>query len=94
MGKVLEDGEFGRWVPVDEDEGGSCAGTNGRDGDVSQTSVNDSTFMSMEGRTIVPTYGEDLITSTEEFLKKYQEVMEKKLAMIDEELEEMDKKQS
>jgi len=94
MGIVVEEGEFGRWVPVDEDEDGLSAGTNGRDGEVLRTRVKGSTSVWMEERTNVPTYGEDPITSTEEFLKKYRDVMEKKLAIIDEELEEMDKEQS
>jgi hypothetical protein len=42
----------------------------------------------------VPTYGKDPITSTEEFLRNYWQVMEKKLATIDEKLEELKAKES
>ncbi|KAL7542441.1 hypothetical protein ACHAXR_011783 [Thalassiosira sp. AJA248-18] len=77
MGRVLEEGEFGKWVPIDDEEY-SAVELNGSNGDMSQASV--------------PTYGEDPITSTEEFLQMYREKMEKKLASIDEALEEMDNK--
>jgi len=97
MGKVLEGGEYGNWVPIDEENttnGSSDFNTstdmNGSNGDMSQT--NGSSSISMEKTNGVPTYGEDPITSTEEFLKKYRDVMEKKLASIDEKLEEMDNK--
>ena len=40
----------------------------------------------------VPTYQEDPITSTEEFLRKYREQMEKMLQRIDEQLAELDSK--
>ena len=74
------DGEFGSFVPVDEE----C--------DVSTPQADCST--PIDGINGVPTYGEDPITSTEKFLKQYKEVMEKKLEEIEEELEEMDSKAS
>eukprot|EP00579_Thalassiosira_antarctica_P030379 CAMPEP_0202030386 /NCGR_PEP_ID=MMETSP0905-20130828/64468_1 /ASSEMBLY_ACC=CAM_ASM_000554 /TAXON_ID=420261 /ORGANISM="Thalassiosira antarctica, Strain CCMP982" /LENGTH=636 /DNA_ID=CAMNT_0048594183 /DNA_START=112 /DNA_END=2020 /DNA_ORIENTATION=+ len=80
MGKVLEGGEYGNWVPIDEENttnGSSDFNTstdmNGSNGDMSQT--NGSSSISMEKTNGVPTYGEDPITSTEEFLKKYRDVM-------------------
>lgn len=79
FGKVIEDGEFGSFVPVDEECG------------VSTSQADCSTLDGING---VPTYGEDPITSTEKFLKQYKEVMEKKLEKIEEELEEMDSKAS
>ena len=80
LGKVIEDGEFGSFVPIDEE----C--------DVSTSQADCST--PIDGINGVPTYGEDPITSTEKFLKQYKEVMEKKLEKIEEELEEMDSKAS
>ena len=41
----------------------------------------------------VPTFGADPSTSTEAFLQKYRQVMEKKLASIDEKLEELEAKE-
>ena len=64
FGKVIEDGEFGSFVPIDEE----CV--------VDSTSQTD--CAPIDGTNGVPTYGEDPITSTEKFLKQYKEVMEKK----------------
>lgn len=84
MGKVLEEGEYGKWIPITEEELSS-------NGDMPIN--NGFSSLPTEGQTNgVPTYGEDPITSTEEFLKKYRDVMEKKLATIDDQLEEMDNK--
>mmetsp|Transcript_8552 Transcript_8552/g.19174 ORF Transcript_8552/g.19174 Transcript_8552/m.19174 type:complete len:573 (-) Transcript_8552:56-1774(-) len=96
LGKVTGEGEFGTWVSIDEAANDSSYGVATMNGDttVSQTnngSASASTAISTEGTNGVPTYGEDPITSTEEFLKKYRDAMEKKLEKIDEKLEEMDK---
>ncbi len=81
LGIVLEEGELGKWVTIDE------VGSNRNVVAPSQMIIS---FESTHG---VPTYGEDPLTSTEKFLEKYRDVMEKKLASIDEKLKEMDAKE-
>ena len=81
LGVVLEEGEFGKWVEIDdESEVSDMLPTIG------------SSPISNDETSGVPTYGKDSITETEEFLKKYKQQMEKKLQSIDEKLEEMDNK--
>ena len=96
LGIVLEEGEFGKWVAIDdagiENSLGADWGTIGGNGATLQPSS--SSEISLDYTNGVPTYGEDPITSTEEFLRKYRQVMEKKLASIDEKLEELDAKES
>lgn len=107
LGRVLEEGEYGRWVPTDDngdfapsdDSAGKNAHTNGSDGNTQRS--NDSVFKlrdttdgmptSGDATNGVPTYGNEPITSTEEFLKMYRDVREKKLAIIDEQSEEINK---
>jgi hypothetical protein len=95
LGIVLEEGEFGKWVAIDdagiENSLGADWGTIGGNGATLQP--NSSSEISLDYTNGVPTYGEDPITSTEEFLRKYRQVMEKKLASIDEKLEELDAKE-
>ena len=83
LGRVLEEGEYGKWITIDEDmiANGNISQVNG-----AQSST------SLEEPNGVPTYGEEPLTETEDFLRKYKGVMEKKLAAIDEQLEEMDSK--
>jgi hypothetical protein len=88
FGMVLDEGEHGKWIPIEESD--MMSSTNGNslamDGsNVDPTSTNGET----NG---VPTYGEDPITSTEHFLQKYREEMEQKLASIDQKLDELDRK--
>ncbi|KAL9185406.1 hypothetical protein ACHAXT_003183 [Thalassiosira profunda] len=84
LGRVLEEGEHGKWIPIDE-LGTELNGNNGASMQTTQSPI--------EGASGgVPTYGEDPITSTEEFLRKYKAVMKQKLAAIEEEIEEMDSK--
>ena len=52
------------------------------------------TEISLDYTNGVLTYGKDPIMSTEEVLRKYWQVMEKKLASIDENLEELEAKES
>ena len=76
LGKVLEGGDYGKWVPIDEEnttQNGSSGvntstDTNVSNGDMSQT--NGSSSM-VRIRSLQP-------TSPEEFLKKYRDVTEKK----------------
>ncbi|KAL7483664.1 hypothetical protein ACHAW6_009348 [Cyclotella cf. meneghiniana] len=80
LGTIFEDGEFGKWEAGfdNSDEIG-----NGESAVV----------LTANGGTIgVPTYGEDPITSTEEFLQMYRAQMEKKLQNIDAQLAELDSK--
>ena len=74
LGIVLEEGELGKWVTIDE------VGGNRNVVAPLKTIIS---FKSTHG---VPTYGEDPLTSTEKFLEKYRDVMEKKLASIDKKL--------
>ncbi|KAL3763316.1 hypothetical protein ACHAW5_007708 [Stephanodiscus triporus] len=98
LGIVLEEGEFGKWVGIDEagneDSLRADWGVIGGDGAPPQPSS--SPKISLEDTNGVPTYayGDDPITSTEEFLRKYRQAMEKKLASIDEKLEELEAKES
>jgi hypothetical protein len=96
LGIVLEEGEFGKWVAIDdagiENSLRADWGTIGGNGATLQPGI--SSEISLDYTTGVPTYGEDPITSTEDFLRKYRQVMEKKLASIDEKLEELDAKES
>mmetsp|Transcript_4886 Transcript_4886/g.12259 ORF Transcript_4886/g.12259 Transcript_4886/m.12259 type:complete len:573 (+) Transcript_4886:164-1882(+) len=94
LGVVLEEGEFGKWAEIGEEKSGNGGTTDLISGDMSQSNSNGASTMLIDKTAGVPTYGEDSITSTEEFLKKYRDVMEKKLASIDEKLEEMDNKNS
>lgn len=80
LGTILEEGEFGKWV-VGYDS--TDAFRNGQSDIVATSDVETNG---------VPTYGEDPITSTEEFLRKYREQMEKMLQRIDEQLAELDSK--
>merc|ERR1711957_448881 len=89
LGRVVEDGEFGKWVPIDR--ASTSADTPSNNGDTEQR--NGSSSILRDTTNGVPTYGHEPITSTEEFLKMYRDKMEKKLAVIDEQLEEMDDKQ-
>lgn len=94
LGRVLEEGEYGKWITIDEDmiaNGSNGVEMNGTYGNISQVNGAPSST-SLEEPNGVPTYGEDPLTSTEDFLRKYKGVMEKKLAAIDEQLEEMDSK--
>jgi hypothetical protein len=96
LGIVLEEGEFGKWVAI-KDAGIENSlradwGTIGGNGAALQPSS--LTEISLDYTNGVPTYGKDPITSTEEFLRKYPQVMEKKLAIIDEKLEELEAKES
>ncbi len=82
FGKPLGTVGDGKWITLDKE--------------TPHTSVNylapephQLTSGSMEKTNGVPTYGDDPITSTEEFLKKYRDVMKKKLASLDEKLEEL-----
>ena len=52
--------------------------------------TNGASSIEPEGMNGRPTHGKDPITSTEEFLSKYKDVMEKTLASMDEKLEDMD----
>ncbi|KAL7464743.1 hypothetical protein ACHAXS_005180 [Conticribra weissflogii] len=102
-GVVLEEGEFGRWVEMEEWERErerkmkttmdmEGPGFDGYyDGGVVGGAVT-SNANGGGGTNGVPTYGKDPITSTEEFLQQYREAMEKKLRTIDEELQELDNK--
>ena len=98
LGIVLEEGEFGKWVGIDEagneDSLRADWGVIGGDGAPPQPSS--SPKISLEDTNGVPTYayGDDPITSTEEFLRKYRQAMEKKLASTDEKLEELEAKES
>ena len=83
MGTILEEGEYGKWVTQEEVNGIPLTTSYS----VETTSSNGDTASQPNG---VPTYGEQSITETEEFLRKYRDVMEKKLADIDQKLEEMD----
>lgn len=88
FGMVLDEGEHGKWIPIEESDMMSSSNGNSlaMDGsNVDPTSTNGET----NG---VPTYGEDPITSTEHFLQKYREEMEQKLASIDQKLDELDRK--
>ncbi|KAL7432067.1 hypothetical protein ACHAXH_002808 [Discostella pseudostelligera] len=90
LGKILDEGEFGKWIPINEvslTDGVDMIGSNG---DLSES--HHATTDSIAKTNGVPTYGDDPITSTEEFLRKYRDVMEKKLASIDEKLEELEAK--
>ncbi|KAL3796387.1 hypothetical protein HJC23_004184 [Cyclotella cryptica] len=80
LGTILEDGEFGKWVVGYENP------------DVIRNGESDVVGTTNGSTNGVPTYGEDPITSTEEFLQKYREQMEKKLQSIDEQLAELDSK--
>lgn len=113
-GVVVEEGEFGKWVEMEEwekemekksaklemtgDGSGSNGLFNGGDGAGMLASSgmveNGVTSITNESGDTngVPTYGKDPITSTEEFLQQYREMMEKKLQRIDEELQELDSK--
>ena len=90
LGRVLEGGECGRWVPSNDDDGalGSLEDAQSGEGDTQQSYGVAS--IPADATNGVPTYGDEPITSTEEFLEMYRGVMEKKLALIDEQLEEMD----
>ena len=100
MGRILEEGENGKWVEISDEVITNGSNTvpeavNGNSNGMIQTTNGASTTTgSTEKTNGVPTYGEDPITSTEEFLRKYRDVMEKKLASIDEKLEELDNKAS
>jgi hypothetical protein len=94
LGIVTEEGEFGKWVAIDvmgnenSFEGESSfggAGSTPQPSSMSKTPSDDTNG--------VPTYGDDPITSTEAFLQKFRQVMEKKLASIDEKLEELEAKE-
>ena len=99
LGMVVDDGEFGKWVPIDEMEndglmGGEPSQMTGNNGNHPMASTNGVSSIPEEKINGVPTYGEDHITSTEQFLQQYREAMEKKLKNIDEQLEELDNKAS
>ncbi len=87
LGIVLEE-VFGKWVAIDdagiENSLRADWGMIGGNGDALQPSS--LLEISLDYTNGVPTYGEDPITSTEEFLRKCWQVMEKKLASIDEKL--------
>jgi hypothetical protein len=77
-GTISEVGEFGKW-------------TLGYDGSSINNGYSNAINSSNGSTNGVPNYGEDPITSTEEFLQKYREQMLKKLEGIDEQLAELDK---
>ena len=78
VGTVFDEGEFGRWE----------FGFN----DMKNRSNESPDIIVANGGTNgVPTFGEDPITSTEEFLQKYREQMTRKLESIDAQLAELDK---
>jgi hypothetical protein len=81
LGTVFEEGEFGKWALGVYD----TISSNGDQEILEPT----------QGRTNgVPNYGEDSISSTEEFLKMYREQMQNKLKQIDEQLAELEEKES
>ncbi len=90
LGKILDEGEFGKWIPINEASLTDGVDMIGSNGDLSES--HHATTDSMEKTNGVPTYGDDPITSTEEFLRKYRDVMERKLASLDEKLEELEAK--
>ena len=85
LGKVLDEGEFGKWIPIDK---------LGSNGDLTGTHHHESLSSSSSEITTAALTGDDPITSTEELLKKYRDVMERKLASIDEKLEELESQDS
>ena len=87
LGIVLEEGEFGKWVDIDDVTDISSTNEN-------MLPSNGSTVVSNDDTNGVPTYGKESLTDTEEFLKQYKQQMEKKLQSIDEKLQEMDNKSS
>ena len=92
FGIISEEGEFGKWTKFDETNDQSSvavSAVNGNHGGPEKFSSS----TSLDETNGVPTYGKDSLTDTEEFLRKYRDVMEKKLASIDEKLEEMDAKE-
>ena len=80
IGTVFDEGEFGRWELGFNDMKSSFSNANPDLMEVINGGANG-----------VPTFGEDPITSTEEFLQKYREQMTKKLESIDKQLAELDK---
>ena len=81
LGTILEEGENGKYVPITNGSSGIEMG--GSNGDYTSQTI-------VSATNGVPTYGEDPITSAEEFLTKYKAQMEKKLESIDEQLKEME----
>lgn len=93
LGIISEEGEFGKWTTIDKTNDSSSVAVltvNGNHGAPDKLSSSISLDATNNG---VPTCGEDPLTSTEEFLRKYRDVMKKKLASIYEKLEEMDAKE-
>ena len=91
LGKIIDEGD-GKWISIDDEGHNSVADMITSNGDSSEPLH--LLPNSMETTNGVPTYGSDPITSTEEFLRKYREVMERKLASIDEKLEELEGKEN
>lgn len=81
FGTIYEDGDFGKWVPSEGTE------LNGITEEKPTPLVN-----GRNNGAGVPTYGEDPITSAEEFLQKYKESLTQKLETIDKELKALDTK--
>ena len=95
LGMVTEEGEFGKWVVISEMGNENSLEAEriilGGAGSTPQPSILSKT--SFDDANGVPTFGADPSTSTEAFLQKYRQVMEKKLASIDEKLEELEAKE-
>ena len=93
FGIISDEGEFGKWTKIEETSSSNnlsaVSVVNGNHGEPEKLSSS----ISLDETNGVPTFGKDPLTSTEEFLRQYRDVMEKKLAKIDEKLEEMDAKE-
>ncbi|KAL3808406.1 hypothetical protein ACHAXA_009847 [Cyclostephanos tholiformis] len=95
LGIVLGEGEFGKWVAIDEagNQNDLKADWEMIGGAGTMLQPSGSSSISSDDTNGVPTYGDDPITSTEAFLQQYRKAMEKKLATIDEKLEELEAKE-
>ena len=77
LGIVLEEGEFGKWVVIDNagSENSLRADWETIGGNGAALQPSSSTEISLGYTNGVSTYSKDPITSTEEFLRKYRQVM-------------------
>ena len=78
-GTIVDEGEYGKFLP------------SGQDGDVSEGAPNRIAPESESATSVngVPTFGEESLTDTEEFLRVYKQQLKDRLEEIDHELGEL-----